>query len=573
MAKSSKPLKEKYSHLQALYRVTSVMDSSSEPKDVLNKILSEAVKLMKARSGSFILIDPNSGLLDIEASMGLTNKAQRIKLKLGEGITGWVAAHAKPLRVADVKNEPRYIRAIAGTRSEMAVPVVIRGNLIGVINVDSDRLDAFSAVDQELLEALAAQSARVLQNVWLVSQLRDKAAQLETLFNVGQTIVSAVSVEEVLRIVTEKACKLTRTPMCSIMLLTSGGQELKLAASHGASRQYSHKPNLPIKESLLGVVITRKKPLAILDVRESQRYHHLELAKREKLVSLLSVPLIYGTETVGALSVYTRVRHRFSNDEIKILSALASLSAIAIEKARLYSRVLEVEELLRTNERLSALGLLAAEIAHEIRNPLAVMQMLFYPFEHAFENDPARRKDAEIIAAKMKHMNSIVDQILSYARSTEPTIEPRSVPSIFEDLQLLVRHKLTSHDVKLVVHHGENVPEVPADKAQIEQALLNLILNAVQAMPQGGTLTLSSRLVQKRGKTYAALTVADTGEGMVERVRAALFQPFLTTKPKGTGIGLAIVHKIIEHHRGFIEVESTLGKGSSFSLFIPIHVG
>src|SRR5204863_1748826 len=122
----------------------------------------------------------------------------------------------------------------------------------------------------------------------------------------------------------------------------------------------------------------------------------------------------------GALNVYTGESHSFSNEEIRILSALAELSAIGIEKARLYERVVDVEEQLRQNEKLSALGLLAAEVAHEIRNPLTVMKMLYHSLDLNYDANDPRAKDARIMGEKMDHLNKIVEQVLDFARSTEP---------------------------------------------------------------------------------------------------------------------------------------------------------
>src|SRR6185436_20764 len=171
-------------------------------------------------------------------------------------------------------------------------------------------------------------------------------------------------------------------------------------------------------------------------------YQNADVARREGLVSLLGMPLLFGGEAIGALSVYTGERHVFSNEEIHILSALTELSAIAIEKARLYERIVDVEEQLRQNEQLSALGLLAAEVAHEIRNPLTVMKMLYHSMDLRFPPDDPRARDATIKGEKMNHLNRIVEQVLDFARTTEPKLVAVDVNKLIDDLGLLTRHKL-----------------------------------------------------------------------------------------------------------------------------------
>src|SRR5207244_925454 len=172
--------------------------------------------------------------------------------------------------------------------------------------------------------------------------------------------------------------------------------------------------------------------------------------RHEGLVSLLSVPLIFDQQAIGVLSVYTGELHSFSNEEIRILSALADLSAITIEKARLYERIVDMEEQLRQSEKLSAIGLLAAEVAHEIRNPLTVMKMLFHSLDLRFPETDARAKDVAIMVAKMEHLNKIVEQILDFARTNEPQVVSVSINHLIDDLSLLMRHKLINQRVQLV---------------------------------------------------------------------------------------------------------------------------
>jgi signal transduction histidine kinase len=266
--------------------------------------------------------------------------------------------------------------------------------------------------------------------------------------------------------------------------------------------------------------------------------------------------------------------YSFSNEEISILNALAELSAIAIEKARLYERVVDVEEQLRQNEKLSALGLLAAEVAHEIRNPLTVMKLLYHSLDLKFPASDPRAKDARIIDAKIEHLNKIVEQILAFARTTEPRLVPLNLNELVDELGLLVRHKLANQNIRLVRQLQPDLPVVLGDATQLEQVFLNLILNAAEAMPEGGTLTIKSRAVQPRGNpdvTHVTMEFKDTGQGMSKEVQRRAFNTVLgTTKAKGTGLGLAIVGRIIETHRGQIRILSRPGCGTTLRITLPV---
>ena len=568
-------LQARYERLELLHQVGNLFHSTLDPEEALQLILAGAVRLMRASSGSAVLLNPTTGLLEIHASHGLPDKAAELKLRPGEGITGWVARSGKPARVGNVTEDPRYIMLRPEVRSELAVPLEVNGELRGVLNVDSERLNAFSAEDQALLESLATEAARVIHNTWLYEQIRLKARLFEALASVSQAINSTLNLDDALNVVTREACVLMQAKMCSLMLLDDTHQWLDLRASFGAGEAYLRKPRLSLEESLLGIVLRRKKPLQVQNVQTSTRYQHVEVARREGLVALLSVPLLFSGQAIGVLSVYTGKTYSFSNEEIRILSALAELSAIAIEKARLYERVVDVEEQLRQNEKLSALGLLAAEVAHEIRNPLTVMKMLYHSLNLQFPAGDPRAKDARIIDQKIEQLNKIVEQILDFARTTEPQFAAVNLNELIDELGLLVRHKLKHQRVHLVRKLQPQLPAVLGEAGQLEQAFLNLILNAAQAMPEGGTLTITSRCIRlPRGSahpTYVAVEFQDTGAGMTAEQRRRAFTTILaTTKPGGTGLGLAIVGRVVETHHGRVKIKSSPGKGTTVSILLPL---
>jgi signal transduction histidine kinase len=568
-------LKAAYERLKVLYQVSNVIHSTLDPQQALQLILREAVRIMRASSGSVVLINPYNGVLEIHASAGLPANASDLKLRMGEGITGWVARRGKPARVGDVRQDPRYVMLRPEVRSELAVPLEVLGMVRGVLNVDSDRENAFSQADQELLEELSVQAAKVIHNTWLYEQFRLKARLMETLVSVSQTINSTLNVNDALQVVTREACKLMEAKMCSLMMLDETGHWLELRASFGAGQDYINKPKLNLDESFLGIVVRRKKPMQLENVQTSALYQNVMVARSEGLASLLSAPLVFAGQPIGTLNVYTGHPRSFSNEEVHILGALAELSGLAIEKARLYERVVDVEEHLRQNEKFSALGLLAAEVAHEIRNPLTVMKMLYHSLRLEFSPGDPRVKDDAILREKMEQLNKIVEQILDFARGAEPKLSEVNINQVLDDLGLLTRHKLRNQNIQFVRRFAQDVPLVTADGTQLAQAFLNLTLNAVEAMPKGGTLTISSRALRlpraSPHPTHVVVVFRDTGEGMPEEQRRRAFSSLLsTTKQKGTGLGLAIVGRVIETHRGKVRIRSQLGKGTAISIALPV---
>lgn len=565
-------LQARHDRLTLLYQVSNVIHSTLDPQQALQLIVDQAVRVVRASSGSIALVNPTTGFLEIVAAQGLPPRADALRLRLGEGITGWVARQGKTARVSHVAQDPRYVMLRPEVQSEMAVPLEVKDEVRGVLNVDSDKPGAFSAEDEDLLEALAVQAAQVIHHTWLYEQLRLKVRLFESLASISQTINSTMNLGDALDVVTREACQLMQGKMCSLLMLDPSGDWLELRSSHGAGPDYQRKPKLSVPESLLGIVVRRKKPVQVENVQVSGVYQHVDIARREGLVSLLSVPLLYTGKAIGTLNVYKGAPYSFSNEEIRILSALAELSAIAIQKAQLYERLVDVEEQLRRNEKLSALGLLAAEVAHEIRNPLTVMKMLYHSLELRFPQNDPRAKDARIIEEKMEHLNRIVEHILDFARTAEPRMSPVNLNQLVEELGLLVRHKLKQQGIEFVLHLAPSLPLVKGDAPQLEQAFLNLILNAAEAMPSGGSLTISTRAAHTGDAPSDTVLVefADTGPGMTEEQRQRAFASLLrTTKEKGTGLGLAIVSRVAEAHRGRLEIHSELGHGTRVTFLLP----
>ena len=360
------------------------------PQKALDRILAAAVRSTRADSGSFILINPNTGFLDIEASHNLSERAKRVKLRPAKASPAGSpppASRCAPATCARRSaTSPINARKV---RSEMAVPVEMRGQVVGLLNVDSTQVDAFSATDEARLVDMALEAAQWLELAWEIDQLRLKSRQLTSLVDIAQMIISETNLDEILKQITAQTFRLMKARICSGFLLNEDGSELVLRACQGGSELYREKPNLSVEDSLLGSVVKRRKPASPSSMSWRRRATcRPTVARKEARFHARRAAHLSAGKAQGVLALYTQKRHRFSNDEIKLLSTLGELSAVAIEKGRLLARVVDMEEKLRASERLSALGLLAAEIAHEIRNPLTVMQMLFHAWSKACKRTP-----------------------------------------------------------------------------------------------------------------------------------------------------------------------------------------
>jgi signal transduction histidine kinase len=201
-----------------------------------------------------------------------------------------------------------------------------------------------------------------------------------------------------------------------------------------------------------------------------------------------------------------------------------------------------------------------------------VMKLLYHSLNLKFEANDPRTKDARVIESKIEHLNKIVEQILDFARTTEPKFAPVNLNDLVDELSLLVRHKLANQSIRLVHDLQADLPLVSGDAPQLEQAFLNLMLNAAEAMADGGTLTIRSLVISEADEqTFVALEFKDTGGGMTAEQKEQAFKTKLaTTKARGSGLGLAIVGRIIETHHGQIKIQSRAGRGTTIRILLPL---
>ncbi len=564
--------------LAAVYRIASLIGRTEEPEAALRTILSELALLFHATSGSVGLLNPDTGRLEIEIHHGLPPAADDVALRLGQGITGWVAFHGRPQLVPDVDIDPRYIALRPGVRCEMAAPMEAGGQSIGVINLDSDRQGGFTEADLALFVRLTAEATTVVQHLWRLRHLQGKARQLEALITIGQSLVSKLEEQELFDTVTREARQIMNVRRCALYLRDSARETARVVSfagveeppPAGAGPTPFPAGDLPLDHCLIASVFHTKRQIEYHNVQSPEYVDVIDLPRDERLHSLLAAPLLYEGEAFGALGVFSDRPHRFNNDEKRLLGALASLGAVAIQNSRLYARVFESEAVLRKNERLTTLGLLAAEIAHEIRNPLTVIKLLYGYLNLDFPEGDPRRKDTQVISEKLDQLEAIVTRVLNFGKAPTSLHSRWSVTEIIEDTIVLIRLKLAQAKIHLRFQPPSPPLVVDGHKGQLQQVMLNLLLNAMQVMPVGGIITITCTSGEQAGLPIVTIDIADNGTGIPENIRGQIFDSFLSGRPDGTGLGLSIVKRILRSHHGDIVVLSTNPQGTVMRVTLPL---
>lgn len=567
--------------LRARYRISSLIARTEEPGEALRGILSELIDVFRASSGSIALLSADTGKLEIEVQHGLPlADDEGLPLKPGQGITGWVAFHGKSLLVPDVAADIRYVRVRPQVRCEMAVPMLETlcvveeaSQVLGVINLDSDRAGAFTSEDLLLLEQCASEATAVVQRLWRLQLLRAKAHQLQVLIESGQALVGKLEERELLDSLARDSRRIMHARASVVYLYDTAQGIVRLGSWSGEGNAFpqfdSIADGLSVDDCSVSAALHTRKAVEFPNVQSPDLLAMPDLPRDPSLVSTLMTPMVLDGETFGALAIFTDHPHRFSNDEKRVCQALASIALVALHNARLYARVFQSEDSLRKNEQLTTLGLLAAEIAHEIRNPLTVIKLLFGYLGLDFPEGDPRRTDVRVIGEKLDQLEAIVGRVLNVAKAPSSLHSRWSIAEIIDDTIVLIRLKLAQSKIQLVHKAPTKALFIDAHKGQIQQVLLNLLINATQAMPQGGTITLSVFELKRGDVCHVAVDVADSGNGIPEGVREKIFDSFLSGRPDGTGLGLSIAKRILRSHHGDIELVETGAAGTVMRMLLP----
>ncbi len=509
----------------ALYRIARLAARTDDPAAALREMLGVIISALGADAGSISLLSPDTGDLVTEVEQGYeTTDGAPHQLRPGHGVTGWCALNRRPLLVPDVRLEPRYIAVRSSTRSEMAAPILVRDQMVGVVDLESDRPAAFTSADVETLGLLAQESGLVMQRLWQLGHLSAKARQLESLITAGQSLVAKLEQQEILATLTREACRMLEARACVFYLLDTATRRLRCTASSGPPALQAPEGEFDLEGCLFASPVHTRRQIWFQNLSSPEFLEMPDMPRGGNLGSVLSTPVVFENDVLGVLAVFSAGTHRFDNDEKRLCAALAGLGAVALQNARLYARVFRSEAVLRKNERLTTLGRLAAEIT----------------------------------------------RVLGFAKAPSSLHSRWSLSHYIEDTLVLVRLKLSQQKVTVEFPAPTRPVFVEAHKGQLQQVLLNLLLNATEAMPAGGFIRLHLQVIEGGDAPRARLDIIDTGGGVPESLRHRIFDSFLSGRPDGTGLGLAIAKRILASHRGDIELAETSPAGTTMRVTLPL---
>ena len=632
---------------RGLSELSRKVTASLDLQQVFDYAVQAAVDLLDLALARLWVWQETTDLLHVRASAGDPDllPPPRAAFAPGEGVTGAVFRSLEVALLADAGSDPRYLEAAwardRGVRSVAVVPVLLAERAVGVLSVARRTRRAFTADDIELLTSFAQHVAIAIENARLFREKERLAVEellrlrkLSILNEIGSVMQGTMQVDALLRVIltgvtyggglgfnravlllVDDASQLLRGRMG---VGPSSGEEAgaiwgalttqrrplaEVVAERMAVRddpgesafdRLARSLKIPLQaESVLTRVVSEARALRIADARRDPSVRP-EWEGRLDVEEFACAPLVAKQKVVGVLVVDNKFNGKpITDEDLDFLSVFANQAGLAVENARVHTSLQDANrEIQRSHhrllqqERLAALGEMAAHLVHEIRNPLVAIGGFARRLAQRLAGREPEAQYAQMVAREVDRLERIVQDVRGLSREGRVTLAETDLHALLQECLALFAERVAEQGVSVRMDLAERFPILRLDAVQMKQAILNLTANALEAMPDGGTLSLATRAVggetgrraeppngpaatEGEAGEWVTVSVADTGGGIPQEIVDDVFNPFFTTKDVGTGLGLTLVRRIARAHGGRVEVKNRPGEGVTFCLWLP----
>jgi two-component system nitrogen regulation sensor histidine kinase GlnL len=516
---------------EALLAISEKLGASRDLSETFGQIMEILASRFGMERGTLTLLDPETKQLIIRVAHGLSeDEMKRGKYKIGEGITGKVVETGGPVIVPSIGREPLFLDRTGARKNIdreriafLCVPLKLENEVVGVLSVDKVRSgDDTLEGDMRLLTIIASIVAQAVR--------------------VHGAIVEIVALKE-------RTDRILAGMPNGVLVLGPTG--LVLAMNPAAERIFAFGRGSASGRHYIDVFADHRGVLNIIeriydDPDASASFEAHIFGPSPEPMPVAITWSVLGEEPAGTQPIVVNVQD--------------------------LTEVKRFERQLRRNQRLAALGTMAAGVAHEIRNPLGGIRGASQLLARNMNKDEGLKDFLNIIVREVDRLDRTVEQLLDFARPAKADMAPTSVGEPVERALALLKPEIEKSGVRVAKKVLSETRKINADAAQLTQLFLNLFLNSLQAMPDGGALTVTIREEASfidADASFVVVEINDTGCGMPPQVVEQMFTPFFTTRESGTGLGLAISHRIVEEHEGAIDVVSEEGKGTTFIVSFP----
>ncbi len=546
-------------------------------KSVLQLIVTSVKELIPNAERTVIhMLDEDQQVLIPEEVSGFDGPAAgKIKMHLGEGVAGQVLASGKAVYIPDVHEDPRFIssKETSQLRSLIVAPVQSGTQKLGTISVQNNTPNAFTSEESRLLSLLGTQAA----NACLLEITKNSLKETDSLYRINQELVATMEPDRLMEDVVMLLQKNFGYSYVQIFVVDPDNGDFVLRAGTGeiGKELKTRGHRVAVGDGIIGYAAETGMPFFTNDVDAVVFYIPNPLLPEAK--SELSVPIKISDQFLGMIDVQQVPPAYLTQRDLQLVSAVADQLAVALQKANLYADLqtsLRQEQATRSqlihSERLAVVGRLLASVSHELNNPLQAIQNALFLLQEEKGISGQGRQDLEIVISETERMSGMLDRLrTAYRPIRVEDFQPVQVNTLIEDVHALVATHLRHNGISFEFLFDPEMPAIPGLVDQLRQVLLNLFMNAVDAMPSGGNLRVCTRLQAETREIL--ITVADTGRGIDPFILPNIFDAFVTNKDRGTGLGLTISYEIVTKHRGRIQAENNPEGGATFSVWLPME--
>lgn len=537
------------------------------------------------RSAWVLLEDEEDGQLRLAAHRGLAPEYLALveRRGLGECLCREVFESGRGAQARNTIQCPRMPMIAEGLEQPVAhasVPLALHGRSRGVLNVAALPGAVFEPAELRFLETLGRQLCLAVDGALHLKAERLYNQEARALAALNKGIGESLDPEAVLAAVGRTALDVLRVDRVHI-LLGSDARQLLVGHLAGLPHPELRKGEMldltAFGESLHRRSLDEQRRIAVEDWRGHPGVNR-EIARRWGGAAALVLPLVARKATLGLLVLTCERPQPWTEDQVDVAEALASQASVALENARLYDKARrayrelnEAQAKIIQSEKLAVVGTFASGLAHEVRNPLNSIALQLSVLERRVAPLPApvagqMKELVGVIRQEVKRLDNLVGDFLQFSRSNRVQYRPTSLEALVDEVTRLLRPEARAAGVSLRRERiGEPAPDLRVDPERIKQVVINLLQNGIEAMPDGGSISVETGLVDGR----ALLVVRDTGPGLPEGLD--VFQLFVTTKARGTGLGLSIAQQIVLEHGGEIVAASEPGSGATFTVSLPVE--
>lgn len=547
---------------------------------VLQLIVDSSRELIPRAEQSVIhLLDKEEHVLIPYAASGLTMSGKTgIKMPLGSGVAGQVIQIGEAINIPDVLQDARFIsdNVAPPFRSLLVAPIQSGDEQIGTISVQSNSIRAFSSDEMELLKALGAQAAIAIENTLLYESTEKRLQEMDVLYQISREM--DISYDP--KVLFAHVVKLLKDKFgyynVQLFLIHESDNQIDF---HTTDQNQVQLPEiyqrLDSTASIVGYVAETGD--SYITNNFAQVLFFAQDASHANIQSELAVPIKIEGKVVGVLDVQHTPPNKLAKSDLQLMTAIANQLAINMHEANLYSNLqesLKQEKDMRSqliqSERLALVGRLLASVSHELNNPLQAIQNALFLIKDEIGLSSQGRQDMDIILSETDRMATLIERLrVVYKPLREKDFQLLQINDLVEDIFILISAHMRRKEINFAFQPDRNLPMISGIPDQLIQVLLNIFLNAVEAMPLQGRLTVKTATVI--GEEEIMITIEDTGPGIDPELLPNIFNPFVTSKDSGTGLGLAISHDIVEQHAGRIEATNHPQGGAVFTIWLPIR--